>query len=144
MKTKLDTLLASAERRILQIPETDFLHKRSDIKWSKKEILGHLIDSAINNLQRFTKIQFSKKPFLIIPYDQNELVKSNDYQHAETDKILNLWLSLNYQISHIIKNQTEETLSFKILLKDERESDLRFLITNYVDHLEYHLNQILN
>jgi|TARA_R110000737_G_scaffold264685_1_gene272514 hypothetical protein len=60
-------------------------------KWSKKEILGHLIDSGINNLQRFTEIQFSDRPYVIRKYNQNELVIVNDYQNAEIKEILDFW-----------------------------------------------------
>lgn len=143
MKTKLEILLSKAKKFIPQISEIDFCEKPSEIKWSKKETLGHLIDSAINNLQRFTKIQFSEIPFPIKPYSQNGLVKANNYQHADTTNVLNLWLSLNYQIGHIMAVQTEETLSFRIIFDDKKESDLRFLMTDYVEHLEHHLNQIL-
>ena len=46
-------------------------------KWSKKEILGHLIDSAINNIQRFTEIQNSEKPYVIKTYNSDALVNAN-------------------------------------------------------------------
>jgi len=48
-------------------------------KWSKQQILGHLIDSAINNLKRFTEIQILPQPFKIISYQQDELVIVNNY-----------------------------------------------------------------
>ncbi len=56
----------------------DWPFRPLETKWFKKEILGHFIDSAINNLQRFTEIQYSKHLFVARPYDQNELVKPID------------------------------------------------------------------
>ncbi len=39
-------------------------------KWSKKEIIGHLINSATNNHQRFVRCQFETIPKIV--YDQNK------------------------------------------------------------------------
>ena len=110
---------------------------------SEKEILGHLIDSAINNLQRFTEIQYTPKPYIIRGYDQNKLVVVNNYQNIELIETLNLWGALNTQIINIIELQTEETLAYKIELKPNKMVDLRFLMMDYVSHLEYHLKQII-
>ncbi|MEM7551027.1 MAG: hypothetical protein AAF363_15185 [Bacteroidota bacterium] len=70
--------------------------------------MAYLIDSAINNLQRFTEIQFQNKPYKISKYNQDELVKAYDYQNAETEEILKCWLALNKRIKILIKQQTEE------------------------------------
>ena len=144
MKTKLDKLLAKGEQLLLNIPQDHFMKRPAENKWSKKEILGHLIDSAINNLQRFTEIQFSEKPYAIRKYNQNDLVLANDYQHADSSVLVDFWLSINRHISQLMQNQTEETLAYTIILDSKTESDLKFLMTDYVEHLEHHLNQILN
>ncbi len=112
-------------------------------KWSQKEILGHLIDSALNNLQRFTEIQFSEKPYTIRRYNQDALVKANGYQSADLNELFDLWLCLNERISTIMKAQTEESFSFKIILPDGESSDLQFLMEDYVVHLEHHLKQVM-
>jgi len=124
--------------------EFEISKKDDPKKWSKKEILGHLIDSGINNLQRFTEIQFENKPYKIRRYDQDELVKANDYQNSETEEVLKFWVSINHRIIHLIKQQTEETLSFPIEFYDGKLSDLKFLMVDYVAHLKHHLNQIKN
>lgn len=113
-------------------------------RWSKQEIIGHLIDSAINNLQRFTEIQFQDKPYRIKRYSQDDLVKANDYQNGATEEILALWIALNDRIAKIMAQQTEESLGFTIVLPDGSLADLRFLMIDYVDHLEHHLLQIRN
>ena len=113
-------------------------------KWSKKEIFGHLLDSAINNLQRFTEIQFEEKPYTIRPYKMDHLVLANDYQHAYIEELRSFWVSINTRIREVIIAQTEESLAFPIIIGPEEKSDLRFLMTDYVDHLAYHLKQVMD
>ncbi|MDO5978545.1 DinB family protein [Flavivirga spongiicola] len=140
---RLESLIKKGLEYISQPSEFEWSEKLSPEKWSKKEILGHLIDSGINNLQRFTEIQTENKPYRIRPYKQNELVEVNDYQHADLKEMANFWLAINNRICYIINRQTEETLNYKIELDSGERSDLRFLIKDYVNHLEHHLNQII-
>jgi len=140
---KLGQLLKSGLEYISESSDFEMNRKPSPEKWSKKEILGHLIDSGLNNLQRFTEIQFENKPYKIRKYKQDELVKANDYQNAETKEIVEFWVSINNRIQNLIKQQTGKTLDYKIELDTGNISDLRFLIKDYVDHLEHHLNQIM-
>jgi len=111
-------------------------------KWSKKEILGHLVDSAIHNLVRFTEIHYVVKPYAYRTYNQNDLVKINRYQEIYIEELAQLWLSINKQILRIFKSASEETLQYEIELNDKSIVNLRFLMTDYVDHLEHHINQI--
>lgn len=141
---RFEQLLKFGIDYIKQSSDSELSVKASPEKWSKKEILGHLIDSGINNLQRFTEIQFENKPYKIKKYNQNELVKANNYQGTGIKEIANLWLTLNYRILCLMKNQTKATLNYKIELSENEFSDLRFLMKDYVDHLEHHLNQIVN
>lgn len=118
------------------------LEERKLGKWSKKEVLGHLVDSAIHNLVRFTEINYLEKPYRHRPYNQIDLVNANQYQTKEINELTQLWFSLNKQILRIMKSVDEEALDYKIILSDESVIDLRFLMTDYVEHLEHHINQI--
>ncbi len=139
---RLESLLESVQNYFSNTSGSEVSEKPNPEKWSKKEILGHLIDSGINNLQRFTEIQFKNKPYKIAKYDQNELVKANDYQNSEITEMVSFWTSVNKRIRTLIEKQTEESLNFEVELTNGRTSDLRFLIIDYVDHLEHHMNQI--
>lgn len=141
--TRLRELLKSGAAYLEQASDQDLKHKLAPGKWSKQEILGHLIDSGINNLQRFTEIESAEKPFKIRKYKQDELVLANDYQHAERNELLPFWLALNHRIEKVMDLQTEASLNAAIELPDGQLSDLRFLMIDYVDHLEYHLKQII-
>ena len=111
-------------------------------KWSKKEILGHLVDSAVHNLVRFTEIHYVEKPYRHRPYNQMDLVNLNQYQTMDIQDLTQLWFSINSQIIRIMKDVDEKALDYKIILSDESVIDLRFLMTDYVDHLEHHIRQL--
>ncbi len=118
------------------------LEERKPGKWSKKEILGHLVDSALHNLIRFTEINYLEKPYRHRPYNQIDLVNLNQYQTKDIIELTELWLSLNKQIVRIMKAVDDKALEYKIILSDESVIDLKFLMTDYVEHLEHHINQI--
>lgn len=139
---KFEQLLEKLERDNLINTIENFEQKFSESKWSKKEILGHLIDSAIYNLQRFTEIQHSELPFTIKTYKQDELVLINDYQNKNKQELFSLWLQLNKHVLHITKRLTTETLDFQIILANGEVSNLRLLIEDYFNHLHHHLHQI--
>ena len=139
-----ESLLAKGVTYISNESEADLKYKKSPEKWSKKEILGHLIDSAINNLQRFTEIQFESQPYQIQSYNQNELVQVNNYQEADTNEILQFWLYINKRILGVVKELPTDKLNLEIVFKDGAKSDFNFLIKDYVAHLEHHLNQIID
>ena len=122
--------------------QNEILEVKNPGKWSKKEVLGHLIDSAIHNLVRFTEINYSEKPYRHRPYNQIDLVNLNQYQKTDIKELTQFWFSINNQIVRIMKSVDENALDYKIILSDESVIDLRFLMTDYVEHLEHHINQI--
>lgn len=141
---RLEVLLHNGSAFINNTSVLELRHKPHLEKWSKQETLGHLIDSGVNNLQRFTEVQFKASPYRVKTYDQNNLVTANNYQNADSKELLNLWLSLNQRIKTILKNTPEEILNAAIELPNGTIADVRFLMIDYVDHLEHHLKQIIN
>jgi hypothetical protein len=139
---QLEELVKETKKLYLMNINWDYGFKPSADKWSKSEILGHLIDSAINNLRRFTESQFSENPYLVTAYNQDELVKVNKYQERKFDDLLKLWCRLNKQIAFIFKDVSEEQLKTKINLYDLSICDLEFLIEDYITHMKHHLKQI--
>ena len=121
------------------------LTQKAPGKWSRKEILGHLIDSAINNLKRFTDAQVTDRPYLIQGYDQNQLVVLNHYQDLPVDHFLLLWQRLNTQIAYVAEATPTATLARPIHFGTPNAANhtLEWLIEDYVDHLEHHLKTLL-
>ena len=146
---RINSLIKEVPERINQIPANDLVFKKSPEKWSKKEILGHLCDSAINNLGRFVRAQFEEQPFELTPYAQDDWVRVNHYNEMKTVELLNYWVIVNKQIVQIITNIPEEKLAGTIVFgddafrEDKSEKNLLWLIEDYVVHMEYHLKQII-
>jgi DinB superfamily len=113
-------------------------------KWSKKEILGHLCDSAINNIDRFVKFQYAEQPYVIQSYNQEQWVLVQNYQERPLGEILTLFQTLNEQVIYILKNISVEKLNYLCVIGNSHQKTLEWLIQDYLEHMEHHINnQIL-
>ena len=138
---KLSVLLKNAPSLLLEQDDLEFKDKLSVNKWSKQEILGHLIDSAANNHQRFVRSQFEAVP--VIPYDQNEWNKYNYYNEFSKTQLVEFWTVYNTQILQLAQLIPDELLSKECNPGNDEQYTIAYLFNDYVDHLEYHLKQII-
>jgi len=122
------------------IDEVTFNEKASPNKWSKKEIIGHLIDSATNNHQRFVRAQFEDRPN--IAYDQDSWNRYSFYQQIDRRQVIDFWEVYNKQLLELIKCMPRESLQRECLVGVQHLT-LGFLINDYVEHLEHHLQQVV-
>ena len=128
--------------RLRQIDEATASKRPAPGKWSKKEILGHLIDSAANNHQRFVRLQLT--PRIDLPgYDGDEWVRVQRYQDQPWHEIIELWQAYNAQLSSIIRHVNPEALRHVWHTPDGTDLDLEFIMRDYVVHLRHHLDQIV-
>ena len=100
MESVANDLLAALEvaDRLRRIDESTASKRPAPGKWSKKEILGHLIDSAANNHQRFVRLQLG--PRIDLPeYDGDEWVRVQNYQERSWLQIIDLWQTYNTQLA---------------------------------------------
>ncbi len=138
----LEHHLRTVPQKLQKISLSVLEQKPQPHKWSKKEILGHLVDSAQNNLRRFVEIQHCPEPYQIQGYAQDDCVRINGYQQMRIQEVTKLWITINQQIVRVWKNLPLEKLPSKVLNTDGSESSLQWWITDYVRHLEHHLQQI--
>jgi ribosomal protein S18 acetylase RimI-like enzyme len=116
--------------------------KISLTKWSRKEIIGHLIDSASNNHQRFVRAQYTEQ--LSSPkYAQDEWVVLQNYQHQNIQQLINLWFVYNMQIAWVIENIHHLKLETPCTIGDNEPVTLKFLLEDYIDHMVQHLREIV-
>lgn len=138
----LRTIIDTELKRFEIISEDEWSYKASPEKWSRKEIFGHLCDSAFTNIRRFVVTQYKENENIV--YDQDEWVKAQNYQNIHAAEVINLWKSLNYQIVHIVENMPDEALqrSCDTSKTTPEILTLEVLIKGYVDHLHHHLKTI--
>jgi hypothetical protein len=105
-------------------------------KWSLKEIVGHLIDSASNNHQRFVRLQFARE--LEFPaYDAEPWVKTQLYKECPWSELISLWYGLNLHLLHLVRVMPPASFSNR-WKKDDGSVTLEELIEDYYRHLEHH------
>lgn len=139
--TRLAYLLKATPPLLYAIDNDVFCHKPPLEKWSKKEILGHLIDSATNNHHRFVRCQFENEPLII--YDQNKWNLHSYYQLIDAKQLINFWHTYNMQLLMLISHIPPNSLSNKCKVNNHVSVTLEFIIIDYVEHLEYHLKQLV-
>ena len=146
--------IASSTARLREIPEEQSRRRRSADDWAPIEVLGHLIDSAANNHQRFVRAQFTDD-LVFSGYEQNQWVSSQNYRGESWSDVIQLWSSYNLHLAHAAlaipeavltrprSPHTLDQIAFNLVDKNE-PATLEYLIRDYVDHLQHHLNQIFD
>ena len=121
-------------------------------KWSAKQIIGHLIDSASNNHQRFVRAQFSDD-LVFAGYEQDGWVDAQDYAHADWRSLVTFWREFNLHLARVIE-QTPAHVATKPRAKHNlhqlamkkfdasQPATLAWFMNDYVDHLDHHLAQV--
>lgn len=142
---ELDSIVTEFSGRLMRLAENDFAATLKPGKWSKKEIVGHLIDSGQNNLRRFICGQYESIPPKIV-YDQDFWVASNLYQQYKKEDIIQLWKLTNAQISYVLTSMPahNKTKTARTDKSSEEEKTLHWLAADYVKHMKHHLNQIFD
>jgi hypothetical protein len=144
--------IVRATPRLRDIPEELSSRETSLEEWSPKETLGHLVDSAANNHQRFVRAQFTGD--LAFPgYEQEQWVSSQKYRDEPWAEVIQLWSSYNLHLLHVASaipvdvltkprsSHTLDQIAFNLVDKND-STTLEYLIRDYVDHLRHHLDQI--
>ena len=146
MKTIIEQLLKTISEyseKLSKISENDFAAKASPEKWSRKEELGHLIDSAHTNLRRFIVSQYEVNPKIV--YDQNKWVELSGYQYQPSEFLIALWNSLNLQIITVLNKIPE--IHYNRMCDTGKDTvvlhPIIWLAEDYVKHMKHHLHHIL-
>jgi hypothetical protein len=145
--------IEEASARLLSITEGESRAPLADGKWSAKETIGHLVDSAANNHQRFVRAQF-KDDLVFDGYAQDEWIRAQNYNEEPWPLLVGLWRHYNLHLAHVMASAPVETrtaprarhnfqqIGFAPVSPDE-PSTLEHLMLDYIDHLKSHLRQIL-
>lgn len=142
----------SSATRLLGLSDNQSGESRTEDSWTRKQILGHLIDSAANNHQRFVRAQFTNE--LAFPgYDGDQWVDVQRYNEADWSQLVELWKLYNLHLARLVSyipnsvlelqrsKHNLDQIAFKTVDQTEPVT-LEYFIRDYVDHMIHHLDQI--
>src|SRR5690242_3875020 len=150
--SELRRAVDEATPRLMELSDAQAKRRPRPGKWSPAEIIGHLIDSASNNHQRFVRAQF--KEDLVFPgYDQDAWVSTQQYREAPWGELIELWRQFNLHIARVMESVPKDErirprarhnldeIAWTTLSRDE-PATLDYFMRDYVGHLKHHLAQI--
>ena len=137
LSERLAAVLRMAMPWLVTISEAEASVPEREGKWSAKQIIGHLTDSAVNNLGRIMRMQIEAGPSLP-GYRQMEWVSLQHYAEREWAQVLALWFALNEHVEWTIKHIDKAKLANRGVVEGEPLT-LGFLIADYIAHIEHHL-----
>jgi hypothetical protein len=142
----------SAAADLAQLSENESAESAAPDKWSAKQVIGHLIDSAANNHARFVRAQLEED--LVFPgYEQEEWITLQKYQDESWTQLVGLWRLYNLHLAHLMEQVSNEALTksrarhnldqiaWKTVPR-EQPVTLEYFMRDYVGHLKNHLLQI--
>ncbi|HJU53330.1 MAG TPA: DinB family protein [Pyrinomonadaceae bacterium] len=134
-------VVESTAERLRAVSEAEAAGAAAGGKWSKKQILGHLIDSAANNHQRFVRAQEGAE-FNGPRYEQEHWVGVQDYASSSWPELIEFWRLYNRHLAHVIRRIPEERLGVSCRIGPAEPVTLGFVVEDYLTHLKHHLRQI--
>jgi hypothetical protein len=138
---ELLSVVEAASESLGKIRDPDASLRSAPGSWSRKEILGHLLDSAMNNHHRFVRAQEVKE--LTFPhYEQEHWVGSQGYGERPWLELVDLWRLYNRHLAHVISLIPEEKLAVMCVIGLDEPVSLGYLIEDYVVHLRHHLQEL--
>jgi hypothetical protein len=137
LSERLSAVLRKAMPWLVTISEAEASVPEGEGKWSGKQVIGHLIDSAVNNLGRIVRMQIEAGQNLP-GYEQMAWVNLQHYAEREWAQVLALWFALNEHVAWTIAHVDQPKLGNRSVVAGEPLT-LGFLIEDYVAHMEHHL-----
>ena len=123
-----------------EIPDDEFSRKPAPGKWSKKQIIGHLIDSATNNHHRLVRAQFEESPRIV--YDADQWNDANRYIDMPSVHIISFWEAYNRHLIEVV-NRIPANILARTCTTEPGPVTLSWLVSDYVAHTEHHLHQVV-
>lgn len=149
---RLAAVVGFADAALRGLDDSAFAARARPNGWSGRELVGHLIDSASNNHQRFVRAAFVEH--LDFPgYDQDAWVELQDYASAPAQQLVQLWSLYNRQLARVVRRLSADALARprEIHALDriawsshaaDEPATLAWFVSDYIGHLEYHLRQL--
>ncbi|MEO6528048.1 MAG: DinB family protein [Gemmatimonadaceae bacterium] len=150
---RLADVVDRAVPALLAIGDDDSMRRLAPGKWSPREIIGHLIDSASNNHQRFVRMR-TRDDLVVEGYQQDDWVSAQRYRESPWPELVVLWQLYNRHLGRVMsatpaadreRERDDHNLDQRAFraVPRERPTTLEYLMADYLDHLEHHLSRVL-
>lgn len=137
----IESVIETWRDKFMALDATRAHDRPTEDRWSVSEVVGHMVDSACNNHQRFVRAQFETE--LVFPkYEQNEWVAAAHYCESDWDSLVQLWYHYNRLIAILIRNIPDSKLQTPCTITPYEPCTLQFLATDYLDHLRHHFTKL--
>jgi len=134
------------EPKLLGLPDNVITQRRNSQNRTIKQIVGHMIDSASNNIHRIVHMQYQKSPLKFPNYaingNNDRWIAIQNYQEEDWKIMINMWKYSNLHIIHVIRNVDSSKLDNRWHYSDERLISLKDGIIDYLRHFKLHLSEI--
>ena len=143
LSSDIENAVNDACQQLRSLPDETIEAKPNPGEWSIKEIVGHLVDSASNNHQRFVRLQVADR--LLFPdysQDNDAWVSFQSYQGAVWDDLLALWRYFNLHLARVIRTVNQVCIDHIWVVDEDTSITLGELMLDYLRHLKDHLQQI--
>ena len=143
LASDIENVVNEACQQLRSLPEETIEARPNPGDWSVKEIVGHLVDSASNNHQRFVRLQVADGlAFPDYSQDNDAWVSIQSYQEAPWDDLLALWRYFNLHLARVIQTVNERWIDHIWVVDEDTSITLGELMIDYLRHLKDHLHQI--
>ena len=138
---RLLDIVGSAAASLARMTDREAAAKPAPLTWCAKEVLGHLLDSASNNGQRFVRAQLVEE--LVFPgYEQERWVELAGYREAPWGELVELWRLANRRLAAVMRRIPAEKLATPCRIGSGERVTLGWIVEDYLRHLQHHLAQI--
>lgn len=140
------SLIEEWEPKLLSLSEKIISERRNIQNRTIKQIIGHLVDSASNNIHRIIHLQYQQSPLIFPDYanlGKNDVwIAIQDYQEKDWNNLVQLWKYINIHIAYVIQNVNIEKLENEWISALNQKITLKAMIIDFPRHLKLHLNEI--
>jgi hypothetical protein len=143
---EIATLIEEWESRLPDLSSEVITQRKNSQNRTIKQILGHLIDSASNNVHRYVHLQYRESPLEFPNYasegNNDRWIAIQQYQTEDWEKMIRLWIYINYHLIHVIRHINPEKLGNVWIAAPGRHISLKEMVNDYLRHLKLHLAEI--
>jgi hypothetical protein len=144
--TEVISLINEWESKLNHLPEEIITQRRNKQNRTIKQILGHLIDSASNNIHRVVHLQYQPDPLIFPNYatfgNNDRWIEIQNYQNEDWKDMIQLWKYSFLHYCHVIENVNNNKLENKWIAGTDHKISLQTMIEEFPKHMKLHLSEI--